>query len=172
MDTLTDLCSHLFDEIISNLWKEGKYIVCDILIIVLKKHLQFLTEDKSNKEVKFKMPEVLTLSSMADAEPDLSTFENKSGLAEDMKFLASMPELCDVTFLVGDTREPVCAVKVGGICILLLDFLCVLIHCVISDYKYNYFQSLKGCVGGTVAGFPKDALSSSITTTQEGSTAT
>lgn len=50
---------------------------------------------------------------MADAEPDLSTFENKTGLAEDMKFLASMPELCDVTFLVGDTREPVCAVKVG-----------------------------------------------------------
>ncbi|XP_026482746.1 serine-enriched protein-like [Ctenocephalides felis] len=48
---------------------------------------------------------------MADAEPDLSTFENKSGLAEDMKFLASMPELCDVTFLVGETREPVCAVK-------------------------------------------------------------
>lgn len=58
------------------------------------------------------MPEVLSLSSMADAEPDLSTFENKTGLAEDMKFLASMPELCDVTFLVGDTREPVCAVKV------------------------------------------------------------
>lgn len=42
---------------------------------------------------------------------DTSTFENKSGLAEDMRFLASMPELCDVTFLVGDTREPVCAVK-------------------------------------------------------------
>lgn len=58
------------------------------------------------------MPEVLAISSMADAEPDLSTFENKTGLAEDMKFLASMPELCDVTFLVGDTREPVCAVKV------------------------------------------------------------
>lgn len=56
------------------------------------------------------MPEVLALS--PDAEPDLSTFENKSGLAEDMKFLASMPELCDVTFLVGETREPVCAVKV------------------------------------------------------------
>lgn len=43
---------------------------------------------------------------------DESTFENKSGLADDLKFLASMPELCDVTFLVGDTREPVCAVKV------------------------------------------------------------
>lgn len=59
------------------------------------------------------MPEALILLGMADAEPDLSTFENKTGLAEDMKFLASMPELCDVTFLVGDTREPVCAVKVG-----------------------------------------------------------
>lgn len=58
------------------------------------------------------MPEVLTLSGLADAEPDYTTFENKTGLAEDMKFLASMPELCDVTFLVGDTREPVCAVKV------------------------------------------------------------
>ncbi|XP_037032173.1 serine-enriched protein isoform X1 [Bradysia coprophila] len=57
------------------------------------------------------MPEVLTLSGLADAEPDYTTFENKTGLAEDMKFLASMPELCDVTFLVGDTREPVCAVK-------------------------------------------------------------
>ena len=42
---------------------------------------------------------------------DTSIFENKSGVAEDMRFLASMPELCDVTFLVGDTREPVCAVK-------------------------------------------------------------
>ncbi len=30
---------------------------------------------------------------------------------QDMRFLASMPELCDVTFLVGDTREPVCAVR-------------------------------------------------------------
>ncbi|GFY76126.1 serine-enriched protein [Trichonephila inaurata madagascariensis] len=50
---------------------------------------------------------------LAEAEEteDYSVFENKTGLAEDMKFLASMPELCDVTFLVGDTREPVCAVK-------------------------------------------------------------
>ncbi|XP_060522476.1 serine-enriched protein isoform X1 [Cylas formicarius] len=61
------------------------------------------------------MPESVLLPAsyitMAEAEPDLSTFENKTGLAEDMKFLASMPELCDVTFLVGETREPVCAVK-------------------------------------------------------------
>jgi len=42
---------------------------------------------------------------------DYSVYENKTGLADDMKFLASMPELCDVTFLVGETREPVCAVK-------------------------------------------------------------
>lgn len=44
-------------------------------------------------------------------EGDLTLFENKSGLAEDLKFLASMPELCDVTFLVGETREPVCGVR-------------------------------------------------------------
>uniref|UniRef100_A0A8D8YU40 Serine-enriched protein n=1 Tax=Cacopsylla melanoneura TaxID=428564 RepID=A0A8D8YU40_9HEMI len=51
------------------------------------------------------------LGTLAGDESDLNIFENKPGLAEDMKFLASMPELCDVTFLVGDTREPVCAVK-------------------------------------------------------------
>jgi hypothetical protein len=53
----------------------------------------------------------LGTESMSQDESE-STFENKSGLAEDLKFLASMPELCDVTFLVGETREPVCAVKV------------------------------------------------------------
>jgi hypothetical protein len=42
---------------------------------------------------------------------DFSIFENMDGLSDDMRFLASMPELCDVTFLVGDTREPVCAVR-------------------------------------------------------------
>lgn len=60
--------------------------------------------------------EILTaqasIIAMADTEPDYSVYENKTGLADDLKFLASMPELCDVTFLVGDTREPVCAVKV------------------------------------------------------------
>lgn len=81
-------------------------------IIFLRK-----TEKKANKIDKITvtdsspdMPEVMAAVELLD-EPDLSTFENKTGLAEDMKFLASMPELCDVTFLVGDTREPVCAVK-------------------------------------------------------------
>ncbi|XP_033319188.1 golgin subfamily A member 6-like protein 22 isoform X1 [Bombus bifarius] len=55
------------------------------------------------------MPEA-SGSEVAD-ESDYSIFENKTGLAEDMKFLASMPELCDVTFLVGETKEPICAVK-------------------------------------------------------------
>ena len=36
---------------------------------------------------------------------------NAPFLSQDMKFLASNPELCDVTFLVGETREPVCAVR-------------------------------------------------------------
>lgn len=61
-----------------------------------------------------KMPEVLTSDGpmTSSEEPDFTMFENKTGLAEDLKFLASIPELCDVTFLVGETREPVCAVKV------------------------------------------------------------
>lgn len=51
-----------------------------------------------------------------------SIFENKSGLADDLKFLASMPELCDVTFLVGQTKEPVCAVKVSKDFLLFVQF--------------------------------------------------
>ncbi|XP_003725284.1 serine-enriched protein [Strongylocentrotus purpuratus] len=38
-------------------------------------------------------------------------FENKLGVAEDLRYLSHMPELCDVTFLVGETREPICAVR-------------------------------------------------------------
>jgi hypothetical protein len=41
------------------------------------------------------MPEVLQNDcTVASDEPDFSIFENKSGLAEDLKFLASIPELC------------------------------------------------------------------------------
>jgi len=38
-------------------------------------------------------------------------YENKDSLAHDLSFLATMPELCDVTFLVGEDRQPVCAVR-------------------------------------------------------------
>ncbi len=38
-------------------------------------------------------------------------YENKDSLAHDLSFLANMPELCDVTFLVGEDRQPVCAVR-------------------------------------------------------------
>ena len=38
-------------------------------------------------------------------------FENRASLAHDLQFLANMPELCDVTFLVGGDRQPVCGVK-------------------------------------------------------------
>ncbi|KAG9509406.1 hypothetical protein GZH46_02077, partial [Fragariocoptes setiger] len=40
-----------------------------------------------------------------------SIYDNRCDLGEEMKFLASLPELCDITFLVGETREPVCAVR-------------------------------------------------------------
>ncbi len=38
-------------------------------------------------------------------------YVNKDSLAHDLSFLANMPELCDVTFLVGDDRQPICAVR-------------------------------------------------------------
>lgn len=88
------------------------------------------------------MPEVLTLSSVADAEPDLSTFENKTGLAEDMKFLASMPELCDVTFLVGDTREPVCAVKVCIVSPFIGKFITNIMYVTSSNRTHNKCENL------------------------------
>ncbi len=40
-----------------------------------------------------------------------SQYVNKDSLAHDLGFLATMPELCDVTFLVGTDQAPVCAVK-------------------------------------------------------------
>lgn len=38
-------------------------------------------------------------------------YVNKDSLAHDLSFLANMPELCDVTFLVGEDRQPICAVR-------------------------------------------------------------
>lgn len=52
----------------------------------------------------------LHLMQTADSEHSL-TFDNRSGLAHDLGFLAAMPELCDVTFLAGEERQPVCGVR-------------------------------------------------------------
>lgn len=38
-------------------------------------------------------------------------YTNKERLALDLTALSSMPELCDVTFLVGEDRQPVCGVR-------------------------------------------------------------
>ena len=43
--------------------------------------------------------------------PQDGVFTNKDSLAHDLSFLATMPELCDVTFLVGEDRQPVCGVR-------------------------------------------------------------
>ena len=40
-----------------------------------------------------------------------SRYENKDSSAHNLSFLATMPELCDVTFLVGEDRQPVCGVR-------------------------------------------------------------
>ena len=36
---------------------------------------------------------------------------HQAGLCNDMGFLAHLPELCDITFMVGPDKEPVCAVR-------------------------------------------------------------
>ena len=41
----------------------------------------------------------------------ISWRQDFGGLCSDLGFLANLPELCDVTFLVGRDKEPVCAVK-------------------------------------------------------------
>ena len=38
-------------------------------------------------------------------------YVNKERLARDLSALSTMPELCDVTFLVGEDRQPVCGVR-------------------------------------------------------------
>ena len=43
--------------------------------------------------------------------PNGRLYVNKDSLAHDLSFLANMPELCDVTFLVGEARQPICAVR-------------------------------------------------------------
>ena len=44
--------------------------------------------------------------------PDLYLVnQDESGLCNDMGFLAHLPELCDITFMVGEEKEPVCAVR-------------------------------------------------------------
>ena len=56
-------------------------------------------------------------------------YENKGSLAHDLSFLATMPELCDVTFLVGEERQPVCAVKAilaaRSRCVYVYVYVCV-----------------------------------------------
>ena len=41
----------------------------------------------------------------------VNSYVNKEALALDLRALANMPELCDVTFLVGQDRQPVCGVR-------------------------------------------------------------
>ena len=55
------------------------------------------------------IPEV-SVESEEEKEPTFS-FDNRAGLAHDLSFLAGLPELCDVTFLVGEDRQPVCGVR-------------------------------------------------------------
>ena len=41
----------------------------------------------------------------------VANLQDESGLCNDLGFLAHLPELCDITFMVGPDKEPVCAVR-------------------------------------------------------------
>ena len=102
--------SVLSDKIVSTITQESE-------IVIAGERIQQVDGEISFTFVTVDMPDLqsgvypIGTDSLSQEESE-SIFENKSGLAEDLKFLASMPELCDITFLVGETREPVCAVKV------------------------------------------------------------
>ena len=42
---------------------------------------------------------------------EMMLFSNTSGLCDSLKYIVTMPELCDVMFLVGKDRVPVYGVK-------------------------------------------------------------
>ena len=50
---------------------------------------------------------------MEETQPvdDTVMLKDYIGLCNDLSFLAHLPELCDVTFIVGCLEEPVCAVR-------------------------------------------------------------
>ena len=58
----------------------------------------------------FDQPDVLT-SQDENGVHRGDQYINKERLAQDLSVLSSMPELCDVTFLVGSDRQPVCGVR-------------------------------------------------------------
>lgn len=54
---------------------------------------------------------------MEETQPvdDTVMLKDYIGLCNDLSFLAHLPELCDVTFIVGSLEEPVCAVRYAAI---------------------------------------------------------
>lgn len=121
--------------------------------------------------------EILTtqasIIAMADTEPDYSVYENKTGLADDLKFLASMPELCDVTFLVGDTREPVCAVKVKSPVEYTYMFLFPIFVVLrlrsrsLTTTTRTFFLIILGCAGSSFSSVCENAIHTTIPSESE-----
>eukprot|EP00116_Pleurobrachia_bachei_P005814 sb/3466076/ len=41
----------------------------------------------------------------------LTKFENRSAFAQDLNLLSGLPDLCDIIFLVGEDKQPICGVR-------------------------------------------------------------
>lgn len=48
---------------------------------------------------------------ISEAEPSVLLFKDREGLTVDLSYVASVPDLCDVKFLVGPDRLPVYGVR-------------------------------------------------------------
>ncbi|XP_060070235.1 serine-enriched protein-like [Ylistrum balloti] len=76
------------------------------------------TQEVSDTETSLLKPQqpYLTCDSACDSESEdeateVMSYKSTSALCEHLKYIVSMPELCDVTFLVGPTKIPVYGVK-------------------------------------------------------------
>lgn len=85
----------------------------------LSSHSHFFSPVAPRRHIYISSPSIVVEGRLSMPERDHESseeessfnFDNRAGLAHDLGFLASMPELCDVTFLVGEDRQPVCGVR-------------------------------------------------------------
>ena len=67
-----------------------------------------LDSDTSRHSSPMKQPKCLTVS---DTAPDILKVRSTYALSEDLKTIMTLPEMCDVTFLIGPSEVPVYGVR-------------------------------------------------------------
>eukprot|EP00118_Oscarella_pearsei_P008989 m.49028 g.49028 ORF g.49028 m.49028 type:complete len:393 (+) comp33955_c0_seq4:991-2169(+) len=87
----------------------------DVAFVSIKRNSSNSSEVSATSPVGMESAPVVDSGTIvSEREPDGHSrfrFENKGALVNDLAFLANMPEVADVTFLVGDEKHPVCGVR-------------------------------------------------------------